>query len=208
MNKVVGILLAAGRSLRMGADNKLLVDVLGWPLVRYAAKAMTCSSLSKVIIVTGYEAEKVALALDDLPVQLVLNPLFTEGQASSVRAGMTALDQDVTDVLIGLGDMPLISSSLLNSLIKNHIAQLGRGRAITFPTLDGGRGNPVLWDRTFFSELSNLTGDSGGRQLLDVYENFHNPIPIGHHEFFYDVDTKEELTSVINELKSRNHIAD
>jgi len=202
MNKVVGILLAAGRSLRMGAENKLLADVIGWPLVWYAAKAMTCSSLAKVIIVTGYEAEKVAKALDGLQVQLVFNPLFAKGQASSVRAGIAALDNDVTDVLIGLGDMPMISSSLLNSLINSHINRGAGRRAITFPTIDGARGNPVVWDKTFFSELSKLTGDSGGKQLIDDYKKFHNPVPSGRQEYFCDVDTMEELTAIINEFKS------
>ena len=108
--------------------------------------------------------------------------------------------EDVTDVLIGLGDMPMISSSLLNSLINHHTSRHAGRRAITFPTVDGGRGNPVLWDKTFFSDLSNLTGDSGGRQLIDDYKNFHNPVPSDRYEYFCDVDTIDELILVANKF--------
>ena len=69
----------------------------------------------------GHEADKVASALDGLPVQLVFNPDHAQGQASSVGVGVAALDADITDLLIALGDMPLLSPPLLEKLMQNHL---------------------------------------------------------------------------------------
>ena len=72
----------------------------------------------------GHQADQVAAALDQLPVNLVFNPQFAGGQGHSVAAGITGLDDSVTDVVIALGDMPLVSIETLRQLIAAH--QIGR----------------------------------------------------------------------------------
>ena len=147
--KVAGIILAAGASRRMGSLNKLLAFIAGKPLVRHAAESFVATSLSPIIIVIGYEADKVAAALEGLPVQLVVNPDHAAGQGSSVGVGVEALDDKITDAMIGLGDMPLLPSTLLDSLIRAHIGHEGHVSNITIPVFEGQRGNPVLWGKTF-----------------------------------------------------------
>ena len=164
--KVAGIILAAGASRRMGSVNKLLASIAGKPLVRHAVESFVATSLSPIIVVVGYESDKVAAALEGLPVQLVFNPEHATGQGSSVGVGVEALDNNVTDAMIGLGDMPLLPSTLLDSLIHTHVGHEGHVRNITIPVFEGQRGNPVLWGKTFFPELITLAGDRGGRQLL------------------------------------------
>ena len=200
-NKVAAILLAAGKSHRMGRINKLLANVGGKPLVRHAAEALVATSLLPVIVVIGYEADKVASALDGLPVQLVFNPDHASGQGSSVGAGIAALDPDVTDVLIGLGDMPLVSVALMDMLIQNHVDHDGHIRSVTLPTINGKRGNPVLWGKAFFPELSTLKGDSGGRQMLDDHKAAQNLVSCSHRELLLDVDTEETLAAIKTEME-------
>lgn len=200
--KVAGILLAAGASRRMGPLNKLLAPIGGKPLVRHAAEALVAASLSSVIIVIGYEADKVAAALDGLPVQLVFNPNHASGQGSSVGAGIKALDDDISDVLIGLGDMPLLPFAVLDMLISAHIENEGHMRSITLPTFEGLRGNPVLWGKAFFPELGALKGDLGGRQLLDQHTAAQNLVACTHFSVLRDVDTADSLAAIISEAKT------
>ena len=89
--KVAGIILAAGASRRMGSLNKLLASIAGKPLVRHAVESFIATSLSPIIVVVGYESDKVAAAFEGLPVQLVFNPDYAAGQGSSVGVGVEVL---------------------------------------------------------------------------------------------------------------------
>ena len=199
--KVAGIILAAGASRRMGSVNKLLASIAGKPLVRHAVESFVATSLSPIIVVVGYESDKVAAALEGLPVQLVFNPDHANGQGSSVGVGVEALDNNVTDAMIGLGDMPLLPSALLDSLIHTHIGREGHARNITIPAFEGQRGNPVLWGKTFFPELITLAGDRGGRQLLNDHKAAQHLIACDHSSVLRDVDTVEALAAIVSEAE-------
>ena len=200
--KVAGIILAAGASRRMGSVNKLLASIAGKPLVRHAVESFVATSLSPIIVVVGYESDKVAAALEGLPVQLVFNPDHATGQGSSVGVGVEALDNNVTDAMIGLGDMPLLPSALLDSLIHTHIGREGHARNITIPAFEGQRGNPVLWGKTFFPELMTLAGDRGGRQLLNDHKAAQHLIACDHSSVLRDVDTVEALAAIVSEAET------
>ncbi|MDC0607010.1 NTP transferase domain-containing protein, partial [bacterium] len=203
-DKMAGILLAAGQSRRMGTVNKLLAPINGKPLIRHAADALVDAGLSPLIVVIGHEADKVASALDGLPVQLVFNPDHAEGQASSVGAGVAALDADITDLLIALGDMPLLSAPLLEKLMESHLDRNDHHRCITLPTSDGKRGNPVLWGKAFFPELVSMSGDSGGRQLLDDHQAVQNLVQCDDPAILRDVDTADALMVMMREMATDN----
>ena len=200
--KVAGIILAAGASRRMGSVNKLLASIAGKPLVRHAVESFVATSLSPTIVVVGYESDKVAAALEGLPVQLVFNPEHATGQGSSVGVGVEALDNNVTDAMIGLGDMPLLPSALLDSLIHTHIGREGHARNITIPAFEGQRGNPVLWGKTFFPELITLAGDRGGRQLLNDHKAAQHLIACDHSSVLRDVDTVDALAAIVSEAET------
>ena len=200
--KVAGIILAAGASRRMGSLNKLLAFIAGKPLVRHAAEAFVATSLSPIIIVIGYEADKVSAALEGLPVQLVVNPDHAAGQGSSVGVGVEALDDKITDAMIGLGDMPLLPSTLLDSLIHTHIGHEGHVHNITIPVFEGQRGNPVLWGKTFFPELITLASDRGGRQLLNDHKAAQHLVACDHSSVLRDVDTADALAAIVSEAET------
>ena len=200
--KVAGIILAAGASRRMGSVNKLLASIAGKPLVRHAVESFVATSLSPIIVVVGYESDKVAAALEGLPVQLVFNPEHATGQGSSVGVGVEALDNNVTDAMIGLGDMPLLRSTLLDSLIHTHIGHEGHVRNITIPVFEGQRGNPVLWGKTFFPELITLTGDRGGRQVLNEHKAAQHLVACDHSSVVRDVDTVDALAAIVSEAET------
>jgi len=195
-DRLVGMLLAAGQSRRMGGQNKLLADIAGKPMVRHVAETMCDAGIDDLTVVIGHQADQVAAALDQLPVNLVFNPQFAAGQGHSVAAGITGLDDSVTDVVIALGDMPLVSVETLRQLIAAHQACVDHQRRITLPSHAGKRGNPVIWGSAFFPELKQLRGDAGGRQVLQDHLAAHNPVESTTSTIFQDIDTPAELQAI------------
>ena len=140
---VSAIVLAAGRSTRMDGPNKLLAELDGKKLVRIVTEQALASKASEVIVVTGHQADLVEQALSGLKVRFARNPDFAGGLASSVKAGIAAVPANADGAVVCLGDMPLISSRLIDQLIETFAPD--RGHLIAVPVSDGRRGNPVLW---------------------------------------------------------------
>ncbi|WP_454626671.1 NTP transferase domain-containing protein [Bradyrhizobium cenepequi] len=188
---VAAIVLAAGRSTRMGGPNKLLAEIGGKKLVRIAAEQALASKASEVIVVTGHQAELVEQALQGLKVKFVRNPDFAGGLASSVKAGISAVSDSVDGAVICLGDMPLIGASLIDRLIDTFAPD--RGNLIAVPVSEGRRGNPVLWSRRFFKELMTLDGDIGARHLIAKHAEAVAEVPVDGESAFLDIDTPQAL---------------
>ncbi|MDB5580939.1 MAG: 4-diphosphocytidyl-2C-methyl-D-erythritol kinase [Bradyrhizobium sp.] len=188
---VTAIILAAGRSTRMGGPNKLLAELGGKTLVRTVTERALASKASGVVVVTGHQAEQVEQALAGLNVKFVRNPDFAEGLASSVKSGIAAVPPDADGAVICLGDMPLISADLIDRLILTFAPD--RGNLIAVPVSDGRRGNPVLWSRRFFNELMTLDGDIGARHLIAKHGEAVAEVPVEGHGAFLDIDTPQAL---------------
>lgn len=185
---IAAIILAAGRSTRMGAENKLTADLSGKPMVRCAAQAALGSRARPVVAVVGHEAEAVRAALAGLDVGIVHNPDFATGLASSLRAGIRAVPADCGGALVLLGDMPQITAEHLDRLIAAFVAD-----AIIVPTQAGKRGNPVLWPAVYFAEMRQLVGDAGARSLMAAHTDQVRDVDLGTDAIFADVDTPDAL---------------
>jgi molybdenum cofactor cytidylyltransferase len=188
---VAAVILAAGRSTRMGGPNKLLAELGGKPLVRIVTEQALASKASNVIVVTGHQAEQVEKALHGLKVTFVRNADFAEGLASSVKAGIASVPDNADGAVICLGDMPLIDARLIGRLIEAFAPD--SGNLIVVPVSDGRRGNPVLWSRRFFSELMTLDGDIGARHLIAKHSEAVAEVPVEGHGAFLDIDTPQAL---------------
>jgi molybdenum cofactor cytidylyltransferase len=197
---IAAIVLAAGRSTRMGGANKLVAEIGGKPLVRIAAEQALASRARPVIVVTGHERERVEAALAGLPVKLVHNPDFAEGLGTSVRAGIAAVPARADGAVVCLGDMPQVDAELINRLIAALAPD--QGALAVIPTLDGKRGNPVLWSRRFFPDLMALEGDVGARNLIGRYGEAVIEVPVTGKAALTDVDTQEALAGVKAEIES------
>jgi molybdenum cofactor cytidylyltransferase len=190
-HNVAAIVLAAGRSTRMGGPNKLLAELSGKKLVRIATEQALASKASEVIVVTGHQADLVERALDGLKVKFVRNGDFARGLASSVKAGIAAVSANADGAVISLGDMPLIDAGLIDRLIEAFAPE--RGHLISVPVADGRRGNPVLWSRRFFKELMTLDGDIGARHLIARHAEAVTEVPVEGNGAFLDIDTPQAL---------------
>lgn len=186
--RIAAIVLAAGSSQRMGSV-KLLEPVGGQPLVRWAVEAALASRARPVVVVTGHRQADVAAAVADLDVMLVHNPRHEEGMASSLRAGVRAVEHSDAAVIC-LGDMPKVSGALINEVLE---AFDPTDAPIVIPTHQHKRGNPVLWARRFFAEILTLRGDVGARALLERHADEICLLPVGDPAILLDVDTPRAL---------------
>jgi molybdenum cofactor cytidylyltransferase len=197
--RIAAVVLAAGRSTRMGAINKLIAEIGGKPLVRIAAERALASEAAPVIVVTGHEKEKVEAALAGLPVRFAHNPDYAEGLGSSLKAGIAAVPKEADAAIVCLGDMPQVDASLIDKLIAAFDPE--KGALVVVPSIDGRRGNPVLWSRRFFPDLMAVTGDIGARHLIGSYAEAVAEVPVAGGAALTDVDTPESLLAVKAEIE-------
>jgi molybdenum cofactor cytidylyltransferase len=197
--RIAAVVLAAGRSTRMGAINKLVAEIGGKPLVRFAAEQALASHASPVIVVTGHEREKVEAALAGLPVRFVHNPDYAEGLGTSVRAGVAAVPKEIDGAIICLGDMPQVDAELIDKLVAAFDPE--RGALVVVPSIGGLRGNPVLWSRRFFPALMSISGDIGARNLIASYAEAVVEVPVSGAAALTDVDTPESFSAVKAEIE-------
>ena len=188
---VSALVLAAGRSTRMGPVNKLLVPVGGRAMVRAVVEQLEGSIVRPIVVVTGHEAERVGEALAGTQARLVHNPAYREGLSGSIRAGLSALPESAGAAIICLGDMPLVASRHVGKLVAAFDPE--EGREICVPVFEGKRGNPVLFARRFFEEVAAIRGDVGARHLIGEYEEHVCEVPMDDRAVLFDVDSPQAL---------------
>jgi molybdenum cofactor cytidylyltransferase len=196
---IAALVLGAGRSSRMGGPNKLLAEINGKPLIRIVVDEALKSHARPVIVVTGHQRERVEAALAELPVKLVHNPHFADGLGTSLKAGIGALPADVDGVIVCLGDMPQVDAAMIDNLIGAVDPE--KGALVAVPTIEGQRGNPVVWSRRFFPDLMAVEGDVGARYLIGRYPEAVAEVPLAGTAALTDVDTPEALEAVKRELE-------
>jgi len=186
---VGGVLLAAGQSTRFEDGNKLLAEVDGRPVVRRAAETLLATDLRGPVVVLGHDDARVRAALDGLDVECRVNEDYADGQHTSVAVGVAAArERDWDAVVFALGDMPAVEPGTVDELVRAY--REGTGTVLA-PAHDGMRGNPVLFDRSHFEALAGVTGDRGGREIVEAQGTL---VPVEDSGVLRDVDRVEDLS--------------
>ena len=192
---IAGVVLAAGRSSRMAPHNKLLVaDRSGKTMVARTVDNVLSSNARPILVVTGHMADQVETALGGRPVRYVHAPAYAEGLSASLKAGIAAVPSDCAAALVCLGDMPLVTGRMIDRLLSMYDPD--EGRLIVLPTFRGKQGNPMLWDRRFFPEILQVTGDSGARSLMARHAESVCEVEIDDDAVLRDFDTAESLATL------------
>lgn len=188
--RVAALVLAAGRSVRMGPLNKLLLDYRGCPLVRGVVESVLAARVASVTVVTGHQGDRVADVLTGLPVRRVHNPEYAEGLSASLRVGLAVVAGECEAVLVCLGDMPAVESRHIERLIAAF--DPAAGRMICVPTHAGQRGNPVLWADDLIPAMQQVSGDKGARELLRRYADRVQEVAMDDPGVLFDIDRPED----------------
>jgi len=203
------IILAAGSSSRMGhGRHKLLLPLHGRPVLAHVIDATIASQAHPILIVLGHQIDQVLTHIKPYTIHhditLIENMNYLQGMSTSLRMGVQTLlshgykkpstSYQVDSALIMLGDQPMVTSEVIDSLIRTYRAT---GRSIVAPLYNGKRGSPVLFDKKLFPELIEVTGDEGGRTVLERHRQEVELVEMGDAMANYDVDTWEAYQQVV-----------
>ncbi|HEY88503.1 MAG TPA: HAD-IIA family hydrolase [Thermoflexia bacterium] len=184
-SKVATVVLAAGGSTRFG-EAKQLLEWDGRPLVAHSVDLAWSAGLTPVTVVVGAEAERVIPALEGRPCQILRNYRWAEGLSSSLSVGLAALPASIEAAVFLPVDQPGLTPQFLQALVARWRAS---GADIVVPTHQGRRGGPVLFARTLFPALAQLSGDVGGRALFAAHADRLVTLPVTDPRLLADVDT-------------------
>lgn len=187
---VHAVVLAAGRSSRMGGPNKLLARFDGVPLIRRVVRSALASGAASVTVVTGHQRDRIEAALDGLDIRLLHNPDYAAGLSTTLRAGVEALPPEAAGAAVILGDMPDVTAADLKRLVDAFSA-CGGAKAVR-ASHDGKRGNPVILPRAVFAAVARLEGDTGARHIVEREDCGVVDVEIGPGASL-DVDTAEAM---------------
>lgn len=191
--KLTTLVLAAGQSRRMGAQNKLLLPVGGIPMIRHMVWRYSAVTDGDLLVATGHDAGAVTNALQGTAAKIVFNPGYTQGQQYSVARGLRTLAP--ADVLmIALGDMPLLSVSDLRALIVAH--GVADSTKISIPVREGQRGNPILVPADLWPRLLEGPNGPGCRGFTRKHPDHVQHLTFSANGFFTDVDTPEAFAAL------------
>ncbi|KXK13003.1 MAG: 4-diphosphocytidyl-2C-methyl-D-erythritol synthase [Chloroflexi bacterium OLB14] len=185
--KTAGVILAAGDATRFGSPKQLL-DWKGKPFVRHIAETALHADLQPVLVITGNHHAEIESCLQDLPVEVIHNPQYKNGQSESIKLGIKNLPDNIGANIFLLADQPQIPVEVIQALKEKHTQTLS---PIIAPLiLEERRANPVLFDKVTFDDLLQLTGDVGGRAIFDKHKVDY--LPWHDDILIFDVDTKED----------------
>lgn len=188
MFETAAILLAAGKSLRMGTQNKLLLPVAGAPMVRHVVDQYATAIDGPVLVVLGHQAESVAAALDGSSAETVFNPHFATGQFTSVASGLRHTD-DAEILLIGLSDQPLLRAKDIKTLIDVHrAANTGK---ISIPVKGTTRGNPIVVPCVLRTCLLEDPKNPGCQKFTRAHPEWVQEVTLNAEGFYVDIDTPD-----------------
>ncbi|NLE76206.1 MAG: HAD-IIA family hydrolase, partial [Chloroflexi bacterium] len=190
---VAAVILAAGASRRMGRPKQLLRWGPGQPtLLAHTLAEVQRAPFAQVIVVLGWQAERMLPEVEGVGVTTVVNPAWAEGLSSSLRAGLEAMDPQVQAALFVLADQPGLTADLLQRLVGAYTAT---GGPIVAPTLEGQPRPPVLFDRALFPALRALRGDQGGRSLLHSGQHRLVGVAVNEEWAVRDMDTPADYAA-------------
>lgn len=193
--QVTAIVLAAGRSQRMGTPNKLLAEVAGHPVLARVIRALADGGITDIVVVTGSDRARVAPLVRRIgAARLVHNPAYRTGMAGSIRCGVQAAGPAAEGYAVCPGDLPLLTGATVRRVGAAFGAHAAR--AIVQPHCHGRPGHPVVFDRSFRQALLRLEGDGGARPILQQHPEAVVPVAVNHPGIYQDVDTPNALRAV------------
>ncbi len=199
---ISAILLAAGQSLRMNGENKLIKEIDGIPLINYSIKNILGSSISEVIVILGHEDKKIKNIIDrNKKINFIYNDDFKSGMASSIKIGISNISKKADAFFVCMGDMPNVNQNIYNKLIKarynyNKKLKPQHRKEIVIPTYEGKNGNPILFSKFMKKDIMTIKGDIGAKEIIKLNEKKVLHIPFGGNGVILDFDTQEDFNSL------------
>jgi len=192
--RIGAVLLAAGEGRRMGGVVKPLIRLQGVPLIRRQLVALSGAGVDEVVVVTGHARNAIEEQVQSFSVTLAHNEAHAQGQESSVRAGLAALNGAFDAVFILPADQPLIAAGDLTELI-GAFKKRPAGHVVV-PVVDGQRGNPILLDEVAHAQILASGTNLGCRHLIERQPELVHVHETANSRFIIDLDTMEDVRAL------------
>ena len=166
---IPAIVLAAGRSSRMGRAKATLPAGDGHTFLTRILRTLLDAGVDDVIVVVGHDADPIASSFSEsgLPARFVVNHDYDRGQLSSLLTGLDAVDRPGTEaVLVTLVDVPLVSAATVRAVINSYRATHA---PIVRPTSGDRHGHPLLIDRSLFDALRAADPEAGAKPIVRAH---------------------------------------
>ena len=199
---ISSILLAAGQSLRMKGENKLVREIDGAPIIKYAVKNILSSTVNEIIIVLGYEENLIKTIIgENKKIKFIYNKDFKEGIASSIKIGLDNISKKSEAFFIGLGDMPNVNQNIYNKLIKSKLKynkklNTKHRKEIIIPTFEGKNGNPVLFSKYIKHKMMLINNDLDAHKIIQLNKDKILNVPFDNDGILLDFNTVENFNSL------------
>ena len=199
---ISSILLAAGQSLRMKGENKLIKEIDGAPIIKYAVKNILSSSVNEIVIVLGYEENLIKEIVGiNKKIKFVYNKNFKEGIASSIKIGLDNISIKSEAFFISLGDMPNVNQNIYNKLIKSKLKYNKKlntkyRKEIIIPTFEGKNGNPVLFSKYIKHKVMLINNDLDAHKIIQLNKDKILNVPFDNDGILLDFNTVENFNSL------------
>ncbi|MGC8658955.1 MAG: nucleotidyltransferase family protein [Desulfomonilaceae bacterium] len=197
-NMIDAILLAAGLSTRMGTD-KTALKISGRTILANALDQAVKSGLSKIIVVTRRPIQERAAehewGCEKERIVNIINRKPESGMSYSIKTGMSVINETADGVMIILADQVGLDSSVIDKLVSAFFENPGK---IIVPTIKDRRTTPVIFPARFFSDLRELTGDKGGREIINSNTNLLKTVEFANDYDDHDIDTAEDYLRIIS----------
>jgi len=195
---IYGIILAAGEGKRMGKV-KLTLPLGDKQLIEWVLQAVKLTPLDRYFLVVRPEDKDIIKIGKAWGAEIVLNPDFRKGMSTSIKKALLKINtQEAEGFFLILGDQPLITSKIINKLIKSFSP--GKGEIVA-PYFKDKRGNPVLFDICWKDELMAVTGDVGGKVLIKAHPEKVKRVNISDKAILFDIDQEKDYLKAQMYLK-------
>lgn len=188
---IVAVILSAGESSRMGRP-KALLPIDGVRFVEKIVSTLKSTDVGNIIVVLGHNAEAIRRKISDLPVTILINHDYKQGQLSSLQVAIRHLESSgspVDGILVHLVDHPYIEAKLVNLMIDRFYETK---KLIVVPRFQDRRGHPVIFARALFSELLAAGTDQGAKPVVHAHRDDTLEIDTDDKGVLIDIDTPEE----------------
>jgi molybdenum cofactor cytidylyltransferase len=189
--KIAVLILAAGKSSRMGGIKQLL-PYKNSTILGTIIENVESVFLSDIYVILGANSEKIAKSLKNYSVHILENDKYASGLSSSIKKGVEML-VDYDAILILLGDQPRIDAAYIQKLQRAFLKDSKRIVASSYHKIAGV---PAIFPKTYFKELVKLEGDKGAKDFLN--SPLQNINTIEFSEKLIDIDTPEDYKKLMN----------
>jgi len=189
LSHIAILILAAGASSRMGGRDKLMQDAGGMPLLARVTDRAVATGLPVLVTLPDLDHPRADLVNADA-VTLVGVPDWASGMSASIRAGVAALPDRTSAVMILPGDMPDLQT--VDLLALTRAAHAAPDAIIRAASQDGIPGHPVIFPADLFPELRAVSGDQGGHSVVSAHKTRLHLVELPANRALCDLDTPED----------------